>query len=74
MNQEGYKKIYRLYNRPSFWEGVARLFDFGGRLTHQYHYSSSNEEADSRAIESDWQFVGEDLREAIRQYAEQSGR
>lgn len=68
--QRGYKEIFRLYERPSFLEGIARLFDFGGWL-NQYHYSSSNEEADSRAIESDWRFVGEDLREAIRQYIKQ---
>jgi len=68
MNQEWHAEIFRLYHRPSFWEGMARLFDFGGFLTHQHNYSTSEEEADFRAIESDWKFVGEDLREAIRQY------
>ena len=72
MNQEWQTEIFRLYQRPSFWEGMARLFDFGRFLAHQYNYSTSAEEADFRAIESDWKFVGEDLRRAIRQYRKQT--
>ena len=63
MNNE----IYRLYSRPSFWEGVARLFDFGGTL-NRYNYSKSEREADFRAIESDWQAIGEDLRNALTEF------
>ena len=61
------KDIYRLYSRPSFFEGVARLFDFKGRL-NKYNYSESDNEADFRSIESDWQFVGKDLQTALDKF------
>lgn len=61
------REFYKLNARPSFLEGVARLFDFSGWL-NQYNYSDSEEEADYRALESDWQNVGEDIRQAIRKY------
>lgn len=53
------------YAQTSFWDGVASLFSFGGRASH-YNYSRSDREADSRAIQSDWQFVGQDIRNATR--------
>lgn len=58
------REFYKLHSRPSFFEGVARLFDFSGFL-NQYDYSNSGEEADYRALRSDWQEVGEDIRRAI---------
>ena len=61
------KEIYRLYSRSSFFEGVARLFDFKGRL-NKYKYSQSDNEADFRSIESDWQFVGKDLQAALDKF------
>ena len=60
MTSEG----YRLYARPSFLEGVARVFDRGGVL-NRYNRSRSEAEADYKAIASDWYTVGKDLREAI---------
>lgn len=62
------KEILELCARPSFWEGVARLFDFGGTLNH-YKYSKSEEEADYRAILSDWRNVGNDIKKATKQFA-----
>ena len=58
-----------VYARPSFLRGVARLFDFGGTL-NTYHYLADEDpnEADARAIASDWQAVGRDLASAIGQY------
>ena len=66
------KGIFRLYHRPSFWEGVARLFDFTGKL-NKYNISESGDEADYRAIRSDWQHVGQDLSSAISEYEEEHG-
>ncbi len=62
------KEIYCLYYRPTFFEGVARLFDFGNWLD-RYNYSRSEEEADLRSIEADWQHTGEDIRRAIERFA-----
>lgn len=64
------KEVYRLYSRPSFFEGIARLFDVKGHL-NKYNYSRSGIEADIRSIESDWQFVGIDIQEAIQNFAKE---
>ena len=52
-----------LFARPSFMEGVARILDFGNTLS-QYNGSVNPNEADARAINSDWKSVGNDIREA----------
>lgn len=60
-------RSFRLYARPSFWEGIARVLDVGGAL-NEYNYSTSPEEADHRALASDWEMVGRDLRWAVMQF------
>ncbi len=52
-----------IYARPSFLEGVARIFDFGGTLNTYYYVSTDEDprEADARAIASDWEAVGKDF-------------
>lgn len=54
------RRPFSLYARPSFLEGIARLFDVGGML-NTYNQSRTPEEADYRAILSDWEAVGRDL-------------
>ena len=54
-----------LFARPSFIEGVARIFDFSGSL-NVYNESPSGQEADRQALENDWRAVGDDLRAAMR--------
>jgi hypothetical protein len=56
-----------LYATPSFLEGVARLFDFTGSL-NVYQCSDSPEQADFKAISSDWIVVGDDFRKAIKDF------
>lgn len=56
-----------LYARPSLFEGVARLVDFGNTL-QVYNSSYSSEQADFLALASDWYVVGDDLRDAMNQY------
>lgn len=64
---------YRLYARPSFWEGIARLLDIGGTL-NEYNYSSCERVADFRALQSDWEIVGEDLWGALEQFRQEHRR
>lgn len=52
-----------LFARPSFLEGLARIFDFGNTLT-EYNRSRTPQEADARALASDWLMVGEDIANA----------
>jgi hypothetical protein len=56
-----------LFAKPSLVEGAARLLDFGNTFDEN-NYSKSPEEADRKAIECDWDQVGLDLWEAIRQW------
>lgn len=55
-----------LFPRPSFLEGLGRIFDFAG-LLNLYNHSRTPHEADTRAINADWAAVGEDLWAAIEQ-------
>jgi hypothetical protein len=57
-------EVFKLYAEPSFFEGWARLFDPAGTL-NQYNTSTSPEEADSKAIMSDWFTVGNDIRKVL---------
>jgi len=58
-----------LFATPSIWSGVGRVLDFWG-VFDTYNYSSSTEEADARALYSDWRIVGQDLRGAWRNFHE----
>ena len=60
MTDDGFK----LYARPSFFEGMARMWDPAGIL-NQYNRSASPKEADRKAIAQDWANVGKDIRSAI---------
>jgi hypothetical protein len=55
-----------LFARPSFLEGVARIFDFSGSL-NKYNVSRTPAEADRVALANDWKAVGEDMRSAMMQ-------
>lgn len=56
-----------LFARPSFWEGLGRLIDFGGTLT-EFNSALSGPQADRYAIAQDWRAVGDDLRNAMGVY------
>ena len=62
-----------LYSIPSFVEGVARAIDIGDTLT-EYNGSEGGAEADARALHSDWQAVGNDLRQAMAQYRQEKSK
>lgn len=54
-------------NRPSFLEGMGRLFDYAGAY-NQYNHSASPEEADTIAMEADWTAIADELREAFGRF------
>jgi hypothetical protein len=59
---------FRLFKRePSVLEGISRILDVGSN-SQKYNNSNTENEADSRALKSDWQAVGNDLRSSIKQY------
>lgn len=54
-----------LFNRASFLDGIASIGIVGNYYT--FNYSRTPEEADERAIRSDWDAVGNDLSEAFNE-------
>ncbi len=58
-----------LFARPSFWSGVASVFDLFGRLDqNSYNYSRTEEEADRRGLYTDYYTVGQDFWKALRMF------
>ena len=55
-----------LFARPSFFEGMARILDFGNTL-QVYNISHDEVEADFAAIAADWHAIGEDMMKAVRE-------
>ncbi|MCC7352445.1 MAG: hypothetical protein IT330_01715 [Anaerolineae bacterium] len=60
-------KPFVLYAEPSLWEGMVRIVDVAGAL-NEYNVSSSPEEADYKALLSDWEAIGRDIWQSIRQF------
>jgi len=55
-----------LFPMPSALSGIARILDIGCTY-NAYNHSDSPEEADWKAIYSDWAIVGQDLVSAARE-------
>lgn len=53
-----------LYARPSFAEGMARALDLGGTL-NEYNRSMTGQQANDRALRSDFLAIGQDLGHAL---------
>ncbi|MDO4711378.1 MAG: hypothetical protein Q4A75_05320 [Peptostreptococcaceae bacterium] len=56
-----------MFSEPSLIEGLGRLVDWGLSL-NMYNDSGDAIEMDHRALRSDWIAVGDDIREAIKEY------
>ncbi|WP_395144322.1 hypothetical protein [Armatimonas sp.] len=56
-----------LWSTPSCIEGLSRILDIGNTF-NAYNASSTPEDADARAMQSDWQVVGADMASAVNQY------
>lgn len=54
-----------LFANPAFAGGAASIFSVGG-LQPNYNQSDTPNEADAKAIRSDWAITGEDIVEAAR--------
>lgn len=58
-----------LFAQPSLASGAARLLDLWGQFD-DYNRSESPEEADSKAIASDWLIVGQEIASAMDEQQE----
>jgi len=59
-----------LFANPSFLTGFASVLDIGGAM-RIYNVSPSGEEADERAIASDWAVVGSEIRNAAKTFGQE---
>ena len=57
-----------LFARPTFVSGMGAVIDLGGTM-EMFNESSSPEEADFLALRNDWCVVGQDIRNAMSQFA-----
>lgn len=65
MNEQlEHSPTFRLFALPSVLQGIGSILDLGG-VVHRYATSPSGAEADSLAIRSDWEAIGQDLRRAV---------
>jgi len=56
-----------LFARPSCIRGISKIIDIGA-TGNLYNESQTSEEADYKALKSDWTMVGEDLRYALDEF------
>ncbi|MEE4258877.1 MAG: hypothetical protein V2I62_03895 [Bacteroidales bacterium] len=59
-----------LFAKPSFIGGMASVLDLGATLV-VYNESSTLAEADARAMASDWQVTGNDIKNATERWLEE---
>ena len=56
----------------SFLKGIGRILDFSGPSIDDYDFlqrpTETPEEADARALRSDWEAVGKDMQTAIDKF------
>lgn len=57
----------KIFARPSFVEGISRLFDLGATL-QEYNSSETEQKVDMEEIRNDWRAVGDDLKFSISNY------
>lgn len=61
-----YKTDY-LLPKNNFWVGMGSILNLAGSY-FEYNYSKSESEADLKALTSDWENVGEDIRNSERDF------
>lgn len=55
-----------LVAKNSFFSGMSRVLDLGSTKNKKsYNFSSSENQADYRAIRNDWNMVGQDMRKVM---------
>lgn len=60
-------KRFSLFVTPTFLSGLIRVFDIASTI-NVYNDLQSPEEADFRALQSDWIVVGDDMKISIKDF------
>jgi len=53
-----------LFPKRDFWTGFSSILSISGD-ENKFNTSKSGEEADMKAIKSDWEMIGQDIRNAF---------
>ena len=56
-----------LFSKSTFVSGFGSAFNVVGNY-YEFNYSTTEEEADHRAIQCDWEMIAKDLLDAIEAY------
>lgn len=70
MNELDYYKTDYLFPNMSFISGMGSIIDLSGNY-FEYNLSESSEEADRKAIHSDWQVIGQDIYSVFKKINEE---
>lgn len=54
-----------LFPRASFIDGIGSIFNLAGNY-FDFNYPKSSEDADRKAIESDWNMIGNDIKKVTK--------
>ncbi|MEQ1733108.1 MAG: hypothetical protein ABL940_05510 [Bacteroidia bacterium] len=58
------KRTDFLFPKRNFWSGFSSVLNIYGN-PNKFNSSKTGEEADCKAIKSDWEMIGEDFKYAI---------
>ncbi|SHG33270.1 hypothetical protein [Flavobacterium johnsoniae] len=68
------KVIYRtdyLFSKCSIWRGIGSVFNLPGNY-YEFDTSKTEQEADNKALTSDWENVGADIRNAKKKFEKEN--
>lgn len=65
-----YKTDY-LFSKCNFMRGIGSVLNLPGNY-YEFNTSKTEQEADNRALTSDWQNVGDDIRTAKKKFEKQN--
>lgn len=65
--EKAFAKSFRFGAFPSVWAGMASVLDLGV-VINRYNISTSEEDADIKALQSDWNEVGKDMQNSVKEW------
>ena len=65
--EKAFTNSFRFGAFPTVWTGMASVLDFGV-VIKRYNLSASEEDADTKALQSDWNVVGRDMQNSVKEW------
>ena len=73
MDKKAKYKTNILFERASFLKGMGSVFNISGNY-YEFDYSESALIADAKAIKSDWDVIGQDIKDAADHHLQKSNK